>query len=154
MLSWFNSLDDRKKVVDLSPYIRRICDLTLPNSLSAGEQGRVENRYNRTLPILVAPWKAARPDVERVFFATTRDLSDTGLSLVCTQSISGDVVVGFWLPQDGWSDPWFFLGSVLRSHPLGGGFWAAGIHLSEWANANYRARLQHLFAPAMRLQPE
>lgn len=154
MFSLFQTLGQRKKVVDLSGYVRRICDLTIPNRPFDGDQGRVDDRYNRTLPVLIAPWSHDRPHHEQCLFATTRDLSDGGTSVVTAESLSGDVVVGFWLPNDDWTEPWFFLGDVARSTALGGGFWVTGIGFTEFANTEHRPILGPMMRLAEQLSPE
>ena len=148
MFSLFKTLNARKKVVDLSGYVRRICDLTVPNRLVEGEPSREGDRYNRTLPVLLAPWQHTRPVVQQSCFATTRDLSDGGVSVVTSQPLTGELVVGFWLELDEWTEPWFFLGEVIRSTPIGGGFWVTGIRFTELATADYRQQLEALLPQA------
>ena len=131
------SFAKRKKTVDLNPYIRRICDLTTPN-LTTVIKGRSENRYNRSIPTLLSPWQDDRPLVDECAIGLTSNMADCGVCMVLTQPFRADaVVVGYWIPCDTMCEPWFFLGNIRRNQAIGGGFWAVGIELTEFANPNY-----------------
>ena len=112
MRSIFSFLETRKKTVDLSPYMRRICDFSVPNRCHAIEQPRSENRYNRTLPVLLCPWDEGRPLAEQAMFAITKDISDRGVSVVTAGPIEGAFAVAFALPASEANEPWFFLGEA------------------------------------------
>jgi hypothetical protein len=147
------SFTRRKKAIDLNPYMRRLCDLTAPN-IATLEQDRIENRYNRTLPVLLCPWIDEGPVVEQCTVVLTRDLSDRGVGLVvsdCPQTQR--VVVAFWLSRQEMKEPWFFLGETHHAAPLGGGFWSLGVKLTEYANDDYREQLRHLLPRAAKLLP-
>ena len=152
-MSVFSFLE-RKKSVDLSPYMRRICDLSVPNRCGLTRQARTEDRYNRTITVLVCPWNSGRPVSEQAAFATTKDISDRGVSVVTPEPIEGEFVVAFASPESEECEPWHFLGQAKRSASLGGGFWVTGIEFSEFASANYRRELQVLYPLACRLRPD
>jgi len=131
------SFAKRKKTVDLNPYIRRLCDLTTPN-LTTAIEGRSENRYNRRIPTLISPWQDDRPLVDECVIGLTTDMADRGVCLVLNQPFHADaVVVGYWISRDAMCEPWFFVGDIRRNQAIGGGFWAVGIELAEFANPNY-----------------
>jgi len=131
------SFSKRKKTVDLNPYIRRLCDLTTPN-LATTSEGRSENRYNRCIPTLLSPWQDDRPLVDECTIGLTSDMADCGVGLVLNQPFRAEAaVVGYWIPCDTMCEPWFFLGNIRRNQAIGGGFWAVGIELTEFANPNH-----------------
>ncbi len=145
------SFSKRKKVVDLCPRIRRLCDLTSPN-LSTTLSGRSENRYNRAIPTLLGPWQEDHPVVDESTIGLTSDIADRGVCLVLNQPfLAESVVVGYWISSDAMSEPWYFLGNICRNQPMGGGFWAVGIELTEFANTNHAKELVALKPLAAKL---
>ena len=89
---------ERKKVVDLYPYIRRLCDLTSPNLGNTFVAGRTENRYNRTIPTVLSPWEDEQAIVDESIVGLTSDVADRGVSLVFHQPFRAEsVVVGYWV---------------------------------------------------------
>ena len=146
------SFTKRKKTVDLNPYIRRLCDLTTPN-LATEIEGRSENRYNRCIPTLVSPWQNDRPLVDECAIGLTSDMADRGVSLVLNQPFRADtVVVGYWIACDAMCEPWFFIGDIRRNQAIGGGFWAVGIELAEFANSDHVESLAELKPLAAKLR--
>ena len=147
------SFTKRKKTVDLSPYIRQLCDLTTPN-LVTNIEGRSENRYNRTIPTLIVPWEDGRPLADEAVIGLTGDMSDRGLSLVLQQPFRADAVaVGYWISSDAMDEPWYFLGEIRRNQAIGGGFWKIGIELAEFANSEHVKALATLERWAETLRP-
>ncbi len=145
------SFANHKKIVDLYPYIRQICDLTTPN-LATMFAGRSEDRFNRTIPTLLCPWEDDRPVVDECAICLTSDLADRGVRLVLTQPFRAETVaVGYWIDAEHMCEPWFFLGEVRRNQPIGGGFWAVGIELTEFANTVHREAFADLRASAAKL---
>ena len=61
----------RKKTVDLKPYIRRLCDVTTPN-LPVLDNSREEDRFNRSLPVIICPWADDKPVIDQLTVAITR----------------------------------------------------------------------------------
>lgn len=147
------SFTKRKQTVEIQPYIRRLCDLTTPNFPTL-DGGRTEDRYNRTIPTLLCPWYVDHPVTEHCIIGLTSDLSDRGLGLVLHQPFrTGAVVIGFWLPQQGMCEPWFFFGNIHRNQAIGGGFWTLGIELIEFASPDYAETLAVLKGVAAKLAP-
>ena len=153
-MSIFSFLDTRKKANDLSPYMRRLCDLTVPNLCNSIEQGRTENRYNRSLPVLLCAWKNGRPPAAQALFAITKDLSDRGLSVITQMPLEGEFIVAFALPETEASEPWYFLGEACRSRAIGGGFWTTGIELSQFVTGTHRRDLAVLQPLAIQLRAD
>lgn len=148
------SFTKSKKSVDLSPFIRRICDLTTPNMTSSPELVRTENRYNRAIPSLVMPWVGGLPLVDQCLFGLTKDISDRGIGLILTEPFDFDeLLLGFWLDSDEMSEPWFFVASARRCSPIGGGFWSLGVELSELATPLLSSHLSSLTPHAAKLLP-
>jgi len=148
------SFATRKKVVDMQPFLRRICDLTAPNNAAANGLPRTENRYNRTIPALLCPWANHRPQTEHGIIVMTRDLSDRGVGVILTHPLDmSEGVIGFYLASDVMQEPWFFRSLVTRCEAMGGGFWLLGLELVEYMNENWRDELDPLFQRAQKLLP-
>lgn len=148
------SFTKRKKVVDLQPYIRRLCNLTAPNLSSGLVEGleRTENRYNRTIPTLLVPWKDERPMASEYVVGLTCDVADNGIGLVFNQPYRDErVVVGYWVSSEMMPEPWFFVGNIQRNQAIGGGFWKLGIELTDFANTNHGESLAVLKPLAKKL---
>ena len=65
-------------------------------------------------------------------------MADRGVGLTLSQPFRADaVVVGYWVSRDVMCEPWFFIGNICRNQAIGGGFWAVGIELAEFANSDY-----------------
>lgn len=112
-------------------YLRRICDATSPN-MPRLDDSRGDTRQNRILAVLVTCWENDRPVPSESITALTRDISDRGISLTLPAPIRfEDIAVGFWLPKIHGPEPWFFLGRVHQSTPIGGGFWSLGIEVKR-----------------------
>lgn len=147
------SFTNHKKTVSLYPYIRRICDLTTPN-VATTFAGRSEDRFNRTIPTLLCPWEHERPLVDESCICITSDLANRGIRLVLNQPFRAEsVVLGYWMDSDEMREPWFFLGEIRRNQPIGGGFWAVGIELTEFANTDHKETLANLRGAAANLLP-
>jgi hypothetical protein len=139
--------------VQVQGFLRRICDLTSPN-LPHVDDARGDSRQNRTIPVFVAPWYAGKPDLEGATAALTRNISDQGLSVTLSKRADlQEVAVGFWLPRLT-NDAWFFLGVVRHNIPIGGGFWALGIEITERLSAAQSASLQGLAVELLKLPGE
>lgn len=135
----------RKKYSELLPLLRRILDRTTPNYPVPCEPARRHDRYNRAIPTLVCPWEDGAPGEEQHAFGLTRDISRQGIGLVVPQPIDGsDVVLGFRVDRDDPNQPWYFLGKVRRSSPIGGGYWTVGVELYQFANVEYHDELDVL----------
>lgn len=129
------SFTKRKKSVDLSPYVRRICDLTTPNMTTSTELVRVENRYNRVIPTLILPCVGGRPLLDAHVIGVTKDIADHGIGLVLSEPFQAkNVLLGFWIDSEKMSEPWFFSATARRCVAVGGGFWTLGVELDEFAN--------------------
>jgi hypothetical protein len=146
-MGWF-SFDKRRQVVDLAPYLRRLCDLTTPNAMRLAPDGRgqrSEDRYNRCLPALICPWTERGPVADACLLGLTRDFSDRGIGLVSAENVTSErVVVGFFVRSDVMPEPWFFLGAVVRSVPICGHFWSLGVEFHALANAEHPEKLGEL----------
>jgi hypothetical protein len=149
------SFRERRKAVDLQKYVRRIADVTTPNSGMTAECLRSQIRYNRTIPTLLCPWYGDRVDCDRCAMVLTKDLCDRGVGLITHHPFPGrDVVLGFWLPyDDNMQEPWFFRGTIQREVPIGGGFWWLGVELAEFMNERWRVQLGPLLPMAQKLVP-
>jgi len=149
---------ERKKQVDLCNCLRRIVDTTCPNLPPPGGDSRSDDRHNRTLPVLLAPWEDGGPLVNESSMALTKDFSDLGLALVLHQPFRAEeVVIVFRLASDPQrelgSTLYFVLGTVRRNTSIGGGFWQLGIQLKELLNRGDWPQLEPLVPITSALLP-
>jgi hypothetical protein len=150
------SFERDKRRVELQAFARRISDLTAPNLPPMEGTNRCEDRYNRTLPILVTPWQDGRPSGDDLEYGTTRDLSDHGFSLVMSHPPQADeILLALWLcsahqdrPE---SDPFLVRGQVRQCADFGAGFWLWGVELVEVVKT--RRLVELLRSAALRLLP-
>ncbi len=143
------SFEKRKRLVEVGNLIRQVVDLTAPNLPPREGESRSENRSNRSLPALLAPWEDGQPMVDETGYALTKDCSDRGLALVLQQPFKAEqVVIGLWLES-----PRFCLAEVRQNVPLGGGFWQLGLELTEVVDPADHPELEALLPLASRLTP-
>ncbi len=122
------SFTTRKKHLEVHRLLRRAMDATTPNRPPIEGESRWEERSNRTIPVLLAPYAEGCPCLGEHAIALTKDLSSQGVAIVLPQPFRADeVVIGFWLENR----PEFLLGRVRQNAPLGGGYWQLGIELTE-----------------------
>lgn len=140
----------RKKRLDVHQLLRRAMDTTSPNLLpEEEEEKRWEDRSNRTIPILLAPWVGGEPKAAEHTIAVTKNLSSQGIALVLPQPFRAEqVVLCFWLE----SMPEFVLGEIRQNSPLGGGFWQLGVELTERINPVECGAIEPLISLATRLK--
>ena len=143
---------------EIRSLLYRITDLTSPNLPPLDGEERTQNRSNRSLPILLAPWINNAPNVDEVTTALTKDFSDRGLSVVLHQPLRFEtVVVGLLLSRNEHDllggEPRFVLGEVRQNVPLGGGFWQLGIEFSEILSVGYHKELKSLIPLTAQLVP-
>jgi len=146
-----------KNRVELQAHMRRVADLTSPNLIPIKGGIRSEERFNRSLPVLVAPYENGKVSIEGGAFALSKDLCDHGVSVISCQSCpETDVVVGMWLytPHIDKDDvePFFFLGRVRQCAELGAGYWQIGIELKEVVKSH--KLLAELKPLALKLLPQ
>ena len=147
------SIFSRKQRVECYPFVRKICDLTAPNMPSV-EEGRCERRYNRSLPVILCPWKDEELFTDKCVMAITKDISDQGLSLILTHPLGADqMIIAFWLRAAELEEPWCFRVRQRSEWPLGGGFWQIGFELREYMNREWREKLKALRPVAAGLLP-
>jgi hypothetical protein len=141
---------------DMAAILRRITDLTSPNVPPLEGDDRSEDRYNRSLPALVAPWENGSFDSKECVYGITKDVSDRGVALVLHQPFrAAEVVVGFWPvtahhPASD-SSPFFVIGEVRENVALGGGFWQLCLCLSNTLTDS--AQIRRLTPLAAQLVP-
>jgi hypothetical protein len=148
------SFKERKKTVDFQRYIRRIIDLTIPNKTDSGNLPRYENRYNRSVPVLLCPWKDDEPLLSETIVAITKDIADRGIGIILTQPFAAEtMVLGFCLDEVTALEPWFFLGVRRHNIAIGGDFWLLGIELTEFISETCREQLEPLIPLVQKLYP-
>jgi hypothetical protein len=134
---------EKQEMSDAATFMRRIVDLTTPHLLRPNEN-RNENRYNRGLPVAFCPWVGGRPDTSVLALGFTKDLSDSGLSILTTTEIkSEDVVYTIIVDPEITSGFWFFHATIVRRWNAFG-FLEYGMRTNGYLNENYRAELSEL----------
>ena len=145
------SFGKRKKQLEVHRLIRRAVDASSPNLPPSDGELRWENRSNRTIPVLLAPFEGGELSLREMTIALTKNLSGQGLALVLHQPFRAEsVVVGFW--EEGEAE--FVLGEVRQNVPLGGGYWQVGLELTERICAADYPALEALVPQAARLVPD
>ena len=148
------TFQERVAAQSVQSRLRRIGDLTVPNSPLIGDSSRYIPRQNRTIPTLVCPWEKEAADVARCTVAITRDLADEGVGLLLTHPIAGpEILVVYQLPDSAMPSPWFFRGTIQHNTPLGGGFWVVGVALAEFLTSQRHSSLTPLATLAQKLLP-
>ncbi|HUE73888.1 MAG TPA: hypothetical protein VMP01_23610 [Pirellulaceae bacterium] len=134
--------------------LRRLGDLTIPNSPLGGDTARGIPRHNRAIPTLICPWRDGAADVSRCTIAITRDLGDEGVGLLLTHPVSGpELLVGYLLPDAAVQSPWYFRGTIQHNTAIGGGFWVVGVALLEFFTSQRHSSLIALEPWAKKLLP-
>jgi hypothetical protein len=137
----------RKMAAEIARHVRRICDLTVAYEFrSVSHRRRRSRRYQRCIPVLVAPWHDGRPVVEEAQFAVTHSLCDQGMAAVLTKPFeTAELCIGFWLTAaDPQSQPCFFLGTRRHLIPIGGGFLNMGVEFTCYASEAHFEELRAL----------
>jgi hypothetical protein len=148
----FSSKQPGKKIVDATPYMRRILDLTTPSRLRADEQ-RTTNRYDRGLPIAICKWERGEPCVESMQFGMTRDISDKGVALLTTVDVDfTEVVFTVLVGPEVSSELWFFQATIVRKCKYFG-FVEYGMQINEFLNDDHRLQLQPLIQQLTQTPP-
>jgi len=152
------SFKERNKQIELRNCLRRIVDITSPNLPPLEGDARSDNRYNRTIPVLLAPWEDDGPVVDESATALTKDFSELGIALVLHQPFRAEqVVIAFRLSSEPrlevGSTLYFVLGSVRQNAPIGGGFWQLGIMLTDLLNRADLPQLEPLVSITSDLVP-
>lgn len=143
------SFDTRRRLCEVRVFLRRLVDLTSPNTSPLEGEARSEGRSNRALPVLLTPWEHGEPVVDESTYAITKDFSERGLSLTLPQPFkAARIVVGLWLES-----PRFVLGEIRQNTPLGGGFWQLGVELTDFLDAAEYPQIESLVPLAARLVP-
>ena len=74
----FESIRVRKKSIEAGAKIRRLLDLSAVIGDIAKDH-RADDRYKRTLPVLVTPWRGRQTSNSDSHIGITRDISDHGI---------------------------------------------------------------------------
>lgn len=132
------SFGKRKKIVDATPHMRRVVDLTAPNLLTSNES-RQDRRYNRALATCMCPWLDGSPDHLSITIGVTKDVSDQGICVLTTSRLDvADVLVTFLVECDAQPGLAFFRAAIERENRLGG-FFEYGLSIVEYLNDNYQS---------------
>lgn len=139
----FSFLKKQKMVVDATPHMRRVIDLTTPGYLRS-EESRYSRRYLRALATAIWPWTKNNTDPERLCLGITRDVSDTGVCILTTEALdTPEIALTFLVETDNETTLSFFRATVIRESRLGS-FFEYGVHIEEYLNHNYGAEIKAL----------
>ena len=96
----FNSFLARKKRIDLGAKVRRLMDLTIAID-SASTELRNDDRYKRTLPVLITPWRGDETTNLDSHIGITRDMCDSGVRVFfLREPQDGDFILSFVLRRE------------------------------------------------------
>jgi hypothetical protein len=145
----------KPEVADFTPIMRRLVDVTTPN-VSMVEEMRMERRYNRTLPVMVAPSVKGRPDGNALSHAVSHDFSDRGLAIISSTPLSGEeFFVSVWPMSKAFDEPLHLKCALCSCHPISTVFWSCGFSVLEIMNLHQRTVVASLDAIARKtLRPE
>lgn len=125
------SFTERKKQVDMAPFVRRIIDLTTPNKPTPDDQ-RYELRYNRTMPVLLHPWLKSRPNLQRTSIGITKDISDRGMGLIAISELTArQYVITLWPRNESVDEPYHFIANLRDIRKLSLGMWTVGFEFED-----------------------
>jgi hypothetical protein len=152
------SFNRRKQQIRLRSFFGRLIDLTSPNLSPVQGEARADDRYNRTVPVLVTPWENGGLVIDESVNGLTKDISDQGLAVTLQRAVQWkEVVIGFWLPSSphvaASSGPTFALGEVRQKFHLGGGYWQLGISVTRLLEVSDMAEIERLVPLAANLLP-
>lgn len=117
----------REKQQQVWKRIRRLVDLSTPSLLHEQESQRNLTRYNRCVPIGCVPMNTEGLDTSSIFYGSTKDFSDNGVSFISPQLVEcTEIICGFWL-----DDVLLLEGLVRRVQPFGGNLYEVGIEFTE-----------------------
>ncbi len=150
--------NQRGQEIDVRDRLIRLTNLTTPNMMLNGEDRRAASRANRSLPVLLAAWEDDAPVTEDPTTAITKDIGDTGISLILRQPLRMEqLVVGFWMPHEPGNlvdgAPLFILSTIINNTLLGGGFWQCGVQGERVLLASSYPELEHLSPLTQQLAP-
>ena len=128
----FDSIRVRKKWVEAGAKVRRLMDLTMARDSVANEL-RVDDRYKRTLPVLVTPWRGEETNNMDSHIGITRDMSDNGARVFYfREPQEGEVLLSFVLRREKDTLECFhFLSEVRNSKPFAPDIYTVGLSIKE-----------------------
>ena len=149
---------DHKSELKLQQFMRNLIDATNPNQADKNCD-RFDKRYNRVMPVLLAPWKNGAPIISETVVALTKDFSDTGVALILGQPFQGEMVaLGYVEPHqqstNGKVKSFFTLGEVRQNSPIGGGYWQLGVKQLRLLEPVKEPAMQGMIAMAPILVPD
>ena len=96
----FKSILARKKRIELEAKVRRLMDLSIARE-SATTEARVHDRFKRTLPVLITPWRGDETTNLDSHIGITRDMSDSGVRVFFLREPPGvDLILSFVLKRE------------------------------------------------------
>jgi hypothetical protein len=130
------SFNRRRKQVRMWSTIGCIIDLTNPDLRAPLSNARAFERFNRSIPVVVAPWEEGRPVTRDARTCMTKDICEQGIGVILPQPLIMDqVFLGLWPPASrriaGGNRPTFVVGHIRHCARAGGGFWQLGIELTQ-----------------------
>jgi len=130
------SFSKRKQIVDAAPRMRKIIDLTCPNSPQANEV-RGSRRYNRVVPVAISDWTPEGADLNNMGFGFTTDISESGFGILTRFFPKTlDNVIGFYLPKR-MDEPFYFRVSYSGYRREPQNYLRIGYSVVEFLNETY-----------------
>lgn len=129
----FNSLLSRKKRIDLGAKVRRFMDLSITKDYTQTE-ARNDDRYKRTLPVLITPWRGDETTNLDSHIGITRDMSDSGVRVFfLKEPHEGDLILSFVLKRErDVLECFHFLAEVRNSSRFAPDLYTVGLLFKEY----------------------
>lgn len=122
----FKSKERKRK--EAQGFLAKIMNNNCPRLDVSGAEGRGEQRMNLALAVYVVPVRDGKPDVNGAFSTVTKEISSSGMSLVCTDPKDDrEFVVA--VPWDGFTT--HFWTTIKHQNPLGAGLWQVGVQVDQ-----------------------
>jgi hypothetical protein len=121
----------KKKRLDATPHIRRLIDLTAPNRPTFIEnEQRSENRYCRSLPILLSPMTDNLPILNASFAGVSQEISDSGLRLITLERLTADeYCASIWPRVPELQSPLHIVCQTRECRQITANMWSTGLQV-------------------------
>jgi hypothetical protein len=128
----FNSIVARKKRIEAGAKIRRFMDLSIARD-SVVKEARADDRYKRTHPVLITPWRGDETTNLDSHIGITLDMSDNGVQVFfLREPQEGDFILSFVLRRERDALECFhFLAEVRNSNRFAPDIYTVGLLLKE-----------------------
>jgi hypothetical protein len=126
-------LQTRNKTRDVQSFILKLINNNCPELKALIEGPRGDKRVNLSLVVLVVPLEDGKLQVDKAFYAVTRDMSSNGVGIILSQQQAFDkVILGFRVK----SEMTFVHATAKHLNSMGNGFYLLGLEMTEMTHIN------------------